>query len=291
MSHFLLSLRLNVLENLNIKRQVCIVLLALCTVSGVMAQKWEFGGLAGASGYMGDLNPENPFAFNDWSAGAFAKYNFSNTWGVRANVQYLNIWEADVDSKNDWFREQRQLAFYSPLWEFSAIGEFNFFNIYQCTRGKKFWQPYVFAGLGYTYYNPKMNYNGEPVSLRDVRTEGQGYTNLVTGEINPAPYDKFTFAVPFGLGLKYKPRGSWVYGVELGYRATFTDYLDDVSGVYPDIARMNVPAGDIFRMFTLSNPSRQPAGTMRGDGNPRDSYMFVGVRVSYILFNQGCPTW
>ncbi len=250
------------------------LLLALCAISGVKAQKWELGGLAGASGYMGDLNPENPFAFNDWSAGAFAKYNFNNTWGVRANMQYLNIWAADTLSNNGWFKE-RDLGFYSALWEASVIAEFNFFNIYQCTRGKKFWQPYVFAGLGYTYYDPKIIVADKPLSLRGQTTEGQK-----DKDGNPKPYDEFTFAVPFGLGLKYKPKGSWVYGVEVGYRMAFTDYLDDVSGLYPNPKR------------PYSDPSGvQVPGTMRGDGHPRDSYMFFGIRVSYILFNEGCPSW
>ena len=267
-------MRFNVLENLNIKRQVCIVLLALCTVSGIKAQKWEFGGLAGASGYMGDLNPENPFKFNDWSAGAFAKYNFNNTWGVRGNIQYLNIWKRDIDSNNPWFQQQRQLMFFSELLEFSAVGEFNFFNIYQCTRGKKFWQPYVIAGLAYTYYEPKVRDSDlNKVYLRHKKTE-----RPLERE---AYYNDFTFAIPFGLGLKYKPSGPWVYGVELGYRTALTDYLDDVSGMYPAATTT-----------IYSDPSgMQPSGTMRGDGYPRDGYMFVGVRVSYILFNQGCPSW
>ena len=235
-----------------------------------MAQKWEFGGLAGASGYMGDLNPENPFAFNDWSVGAFAKYNFNNTWGVRGNVQYLNIWKRDMDSSNPWF-QQRQLMFFSELLEFSAVGEFNFFNIYECTRGKKFWQPYVFGGLAYTYYEPKVrDPDLNKVYLRQKKTERP---------LDKDPYNDFTFAIPFGLGLKYKPRGAWVYGLEAGYRIAFTDYLDDVSGLYPDTRPYSDPSGV------------QIPGTMRGDGHRRDAYMFVGVRVSYILFNQGCPTW
>jgi len=230
----------------------------------------EFGGLAGASRYMGDVNPETPLAFKDCSAGAFAKYNFDNTWGVRGNVQYLNIWKRDIDSGNPWF-QQRQLMFFSELVEVSAIGEFNFFDIYQCSRGRKFWQPHVFAGLAYTYYEPKVrDVNLNKVYLRYNYTEGQSPGN---------PYDEFTFAVPFGFGLKYKPKGSWAYGVEAGYRIALTDFLDDVSGLYPDPRPYSDPSGV------------QSPGSMRGDGHPRDSYMFVGIRVSYILFNQGCPTW
>ncbi|SEM51712.1 Outer membrane protein beta-barrel domain-containing protein [bacterium A37T11] len=244
-----------------------------------MAQKWEFGGQAGTSGYMGDLNPSNPVNFNDWMVGAFAKYNFNTTWGVRANIQRLNIYGDDKSSGNAWFRS-RGLQFYSSLWELSAVAEFDFFKIIDCNRGKRYWQPYVFAGIGTTVYDPKVRSGNEVYHLRNYATEQ-----------DKPHYGNLSMVLPFGVGIKYKPKGSWVYGLEVGYRITNTDYLDDVSGYYPDIA----PQDDVITA-QLANPGDvatwlDRAGTRRGDGHPRDTYMQFNVRISYILFSGGCPIW
>jgi hypothetical protein len=65
--------------------------------------------------------------------------------------------------------------------------------------------------------------------------------------------------------MKYVLGGSWNLGVAFGARKTFTDYLDDLSGV-------------------------DPASRLRS-ANPhnKDMYFYTGVSVSYTFYKVRCP--
>jgi hypothetical protein len=39
-----------------------------------------------------------------------------------------------------------------------------------------------------------------------------------------------TVLIPYGIGIKYNIGGKFSLAADMGYRYTFTDYLDDVSG-------------------------------------------------------------
>src|SRR3546814_1097851 len=99
------------------------------------AQEWELGLQGGASGYMGDINPENPMAFNDWAAGAFVKYNLNHTWGIRGNFTYATTSAYDGNSRVKQRRE-RNLGFFGPVIEASAVVDFSFFK-WLAQRGKE----------------------------------------------------------------------------------------------------------------------------------------------------------
>lgn len=236
----------------------------------IAAQEWEFGLQGGASGYMGDINPENPLAFNDWAAGAFVKYNFDHTWGIRGNFAYANTYADDWYSRVQQ-RHERNLGFFGPIMEASLLVDFNFFK-WLPQRGRVVYTPYIFAGVGGIQFEPKWYRVLDPsiptvetINLRDYKTEGVDYKNRA-------------ITIPFGAGFKYNLRGPWSVGIELGYRLAFTDYLDDVSGNYVDNR-------------LVSNPSGAPVGTQRGDGRPYDSFMTVGITLSYTIFKGGCPEW
>ncbi len=57
----------------------------------VRAQTWELGGGAGAAGYMGDLNPNNPVKVSGYSISGFAKRNFDGYWSLKINYTYGTI--------------------------------------------------------------------------------------------------------------------------------------------------------------------------------------------------------
>jgi len=231
------------------------------------AQEWELGVQGGASGYMGDINPENPLAYNDWAAGASVKYNFNHTWGIRGNFAFANTYAYDGDSRVQQ-RRDRQLGFFGPIMEGSVVVDFNFFK-WLPQRGRIVYTPYIFAGVGGILFEPKWYDLLDPetpeINLRDFRTEGVAYENRA-------------ISIPFGAGFRYNLRGPWTVGVELGYRLALTDYLDDVSGNYVD------------NRF-ISNPSGAPIGSQRGDGRPYDSFTTVGVTLSFTIFKGGCPEW
>jgi len=266
---------------------VCFIFL----LSVVNGQEWEVGLQGGASGYMGDINPENPLAFNDWSAGAFVKYNLNHTWGIRGNFAYANTHAYDTHSRVQQ-RRDRNLGFFGPIMEAAVLVDFNFFK-WLPQRGRIVYTPYIFAGVGGIYFDPKMYIapsGGGPtkkVSLREIRTE-------YDVKDNPDPYAKYAISIPFGAGFKYNLRGPWSVGVELGYRLALTDYLDDVSGNYPLTTPPTLPAdisGADWKVLAYRNATSALPGTQRGDGRPYDSFMTVGVTLSYTIFKGGCPEW
>ncbi|MGV3763392.1 type IX secretion system protein PorG [Parapedobacter sp.] len=259
------------------------------------AQEWELGLQGGASGYMGDINPENPLAFNEWAAGASVKYNLDDTWGIRGNFAYANTYGHDTHSRVQQ-RRNRNLGFFGPIMEAAVLVDFNFFK-WLPQRGRIVYTPYIFAGIGVVAFDPKWYLTAadgsrETVSLREMRTEYH-----VTD--NPDMYEQFTYSIPFGAGFKYNLRGPWSVGIELAYRLTLTDYLDDVSGNYPDVSPTSpivpfLPAGrsvsDWEYLSYRGSPNAVPY-TQRGDGRPYDSFMTVGITLSYTIFKGGCPEW
>ncbi|WP_295771891.1 DUF6089 family protein [uncultured Mucilaginibacter sp.] len=257
-------------------RLLTIILLFFC-VTTAQAQKWEFGVLAGGSGYMGDLNQRNPLQVSGVAAGLFARYNFSGYAAARLSITKAQIEGADSTSR---FKQQRDrnLSFFTPLTEVALIGELNFMK-YLPGAGYNSFTPYIFLGLASANYNPQANYNGQSYELRPLRTEQQR-----------VPYKNSTLAVPFGAGVKYNILGKLSLTGEVGYRTAYTDRLDDVSGLY---ASKSSFANPIARALSDRSGERNgiyigDAGTQRGDTRKHDTYMFFQISLSYTFLSQNC---
>src|SRR5690606_32735513 len=102
--------------------------------------------------------------------------------------------------------------------EAAALFDFNFFRFLP-QRGRNSYTPYLFAGVGFIDFSPSWeNPDGEWSEHANEELEG----------------NNFPLSIHFGAGFKYNLRGPWTVGVEVGYRQTFTDYLDAVSGMEPN---------------------------------------------------------
>lgn len=246
--------------------------------SDVSAQSWEIGGFAGSSGYMGDINPADPLKFTDLAFGAQLKRNIDPYWSFKLNAMHGKIRADDAASASEYQR-QRNLNFYSGITEAGLQVEFNFFNYIPGVSKKKY-TPYLFTGVAGVMFNPKTMYNGAEYQLADYDTEG-------------VDYKTYAVAVPYGAGIKYNLTGSWNLIGEIGYRTAFTDYLDDLSSIYPD---KNMLMNNDAR--ALSDRSGEntgiyygAAGTQRGDFRKRDTYMFAGISLTYTFVSQKCYSW
>lgn len=267
-------------------------LLIACTWLPTKAQDWEIGGIIGTTGYMGDLNPEAPFKYQDAGGGLSVKYVFNHTWGLRGGFSVLSISGHDSNSRFAQ-RKNRNLNFFNTLYESSLVMDFNFFK-FMPQRGRVSFTPYIFAGVSHLMHNPKWyDLDNNSVSLRDLRT-----TIPADLDGNQYPtYNKHAFAIPFGVGFKYNLRGPWSIGIEIGYRQALTDYLDDVSERYPNMGNEwynNIyghPAAYLTDPSLTPYPRPAQGGVQRGDGRPYDSYMIAGFTVSYTIFKFGCPEW
>ncbi len=165
----------------------------------------EFGGFIGESYYLGELNSIHFTPFNI-AGGLYYRYNYDDRITLRCQLMYGKIEGNDSNSKNV-FNNTRNLNFKSQIFEFSVVGEFNFFNFSYLNAKSKNISPYGFIGLGMFYHHHAK-----------VFAEGNKYSN-------------FQAAIPLGLGIKYA-KGKFGLALEWGIRKTFTDYLDDVSTYY-----------------------------------------------------------
>ncbi|HEY0771620.1 MAG TPA: DUF6089 family protein [Sphingobacteriaceae bacterium] len=247
-------------------------------VADLSAQSWEIGGFAGSSGYMGDINPSDPTKFTDLAFGAQVKRNIDPYWSFKFSAMHGKIQANDAKSANDYQR-QRNLSFYSDITEAGVQTEFNFFNYIPGVSKKKF-TPYLFAGIAGVLFNPKTTYNGREYQLADYDTEG-------------VDYKTYAIAVPYGTGIKYNITRNWNLIGEIGYRTAFTDYLDDISMIYPD--KNNLINNDARALSDRSGENSGvyygAAGTQRGDFRKRDTYMFAGISLTYTFVSQKCYTW
>jgi len=243
----------------------------------LQAQTWELGGAIGESGYMGDLNPTNPLKFSGIAIGGFVQRNFNGYLAAKLSYTYGRISAADSTSSNAQFRE-RNLSFTTSLNELSLIGQFNFMEYIPNVTHNRY-TPFIYLGIGILSYNPQANYMGQTYNLRPLMTEGEA-----------KPYSKYAMTIPYGAGIKYNFSDKWNLEADLGYRNPNTDYLDDVSGVYPDKSKLSSPIAQ-----ALSDRSGEKTGvyigtpgSQRGDFRSHDTYMFLQVTVSYTFVTSKC---
>lgn len=226
---------------------------------------------------MGDMNPVKPYKFTNPAFGGQIKRNLDGYWALKLSLLQGKIGANDAKSDNLQLRD-RNLSFFSPLTEVSAQVEFNFFR-YVPTISDKVYTPYLFTGISYTFFNPKTHFDGDIYELSLYRTEGQ--TNA---------YKTETLAIPYGAGVKYNITGKWNLIGEIGYRTAFTDFLDDVSGRYADKSVMTdaTSAALSDRSGETTGVYIGATGSQRGDFRKRDTYMFVGISLTYTFITPKC---
>ena len=146
------------------------------------------------------------------------------------------------------------------------------------------WELIGFVGVGGFYYNPKGRHptSGQYIALKPLNTEGQGLPG------GPSKYSNFSVSIPMGVAWRMILNKYWNIGIELNYRKTFTDYIDDVSTrYYPDrTAQLNAYGGTSVLMSdpntgAIPNATANNAdgtGAQRGD-KQKDSFMGVQITV------------
>ncbi|MGB0914478.1 MAG: DUF6089 family protein [Crocinitomicaceae bacterium] len=238
------------------------------------ASRSELGVLVGGTYYLGDLNQFSQFRNTHLAGGLIYRYNVNPRLSVRANFTYGKVSAEDSKAKND-FQKERNLSFYSNIYELGAGFEFNYFP-FQLGHKRYKGTAYLLAELGVFRMNPKTNYNGAEVELRNLGTEGQGTS------LNSKGYYNLTqVCIPLGVGVKLSLGNRMGVNFEFGIRKTFTDYLDDVkSDSYVDPLALAAENGPLSA--ELSNLSGNRYG-QRGNSSTKDWYVFSGMMVTIRL--------
>ena len=258
--------------------------LLLCIPFIVQAQYFEIGAFAGLSRYQGDLQSKLIETQDlNLAYGAVTRFNMNEYVSIKAQFSVAEISGDDKLAPENSGRQSRNLNFRSKLYEAAFTGEFNVIG-YDVTQELMF-SPYVFLGVSGFYHNPKAYYQDQFVELQPLGTEGQG----MEAYPDRKKYSRFQVAIPAGVGLKWSVNDMVNIGLEGGIRKTFTDYLDDVSGYYPDIqglleldpvaATLSYRAEDIQNNPNFNNPE----GGLRGNPNTKDWYFMGGLSVTINL--------
>lgn len=270
---------LQILSIVKSKKKFFLTGIIILTCIASKAQRWEIGGLIGGTNYLGDIAKEPNISKTKLGVNLWGRYNISRHFSYRFGIGYGNIGSHDSLYEAN---QRRGLGFRSKIWELSNIIEFHYSPFGRAHPKNKKTSFYVLTGISIFHFNPQTYYNGEWVDLQPLATEGQ---NLEGGK---GKYSRVSVAIPLGGGIKHKLTENWILGFELGYRYAFTDYLDDVSGKYPDLAEQQTKNG--YTATILSDPSlaRVPIGEtqsakndMRGDPHLNDWYAFAGITLSY----------
>lgn len=241
---------------------------------------WEVGGWLGASSYYGDLNNKLNFQSPGPAGGLIGKWNYNNRVAFRGSINYGSISADDSKSSNN-FNRNRNLSFKSSIFDLTMGFEFNFM---EHIRGSKFetYTPFIFVGGTIFRYNPKADLNGETYALQPLGTEGQDI-----GE----EYFLMSGGLTIGGGFKWDISSDVTLAFEFTTKRVFTDYLDDVSGTYPDLNRLAVIRGP--EAAALSNRALIDGigeeGRQRGNSNDNDYYAFLGISITKYFGRLECP--
>jgi len=260
------------------------------------AQRSEIGTFMGASFYLGDLN-SMPFQDAKFAGGLIYRYNFTPRMALKANILFGTI--AASDEKNHslrkdnsgnylWDYRERNLSFSSPITEISAQLEINFFNIYTVAHKNQI-SPYLFGGIAIFSFNPQAVFQDTIYNLQPIGTEGQGWEKDNLGNVINPKYKLTGFAIPFGIGFKANIGKYVSIGAEWGLRFTFTNYLDDVGGLYYDFSpyKGTIPVDAFDAIVHFADPSKSHApNTQRYSTIKTDWYSFAGVIITVRIGNE-----
>ena len=278
--------------------------------------KFEIGAGIGPMFFLGDLGgnygkgttfikdvnlPLTKMAF-----GAYVSYHPTEWLGFRLAINKGKLEGYDsliVDKGGDeYFRKNRNLQFQSNLLEGYLAAEIYpsvFLEQYDGLQGK--FRPYGVIGIGAFHFNPQGKYydpsgRSSWVDLQPLHLEGQGFD-----EYPDRPnYSLTQIEIPMGGGFKYYIKENMYVGMEVLFRKTFTDYIDDVSKDYIDpilFDKYLTPAQAVMAKQLFNRQGFIPGNTQtrqnivgeqRGNPKNNDNFFSTILRFGWRL-NQDDP--
>ena len=172
-------------------------------LTSVQAQNdLSLGFYGGTSQYMGDMNKMNPL-FSPSPAFGFGikadqglRYSFHLMGSynpLRGSTKYVDDYHLDL-------QDTELKSFTTSQIDFSLTTEFNFLPYESYDIRKRNFTPYVFAGLGTSYF--------------------------LSGQLS-----EFPVTIPFGLGIKYNIFERFSIGIQWTAKKIFYDNMDGVVNV------------------------------------------------------------
>lgn len=273
-----------------------------------------------ALNYYGDIAPRpqrvsTDISFTKPAIAISFTHRFGPRYSLMAQFMYGTLKGSDkesadkADAENGVYRYVRNLSFRNQIKELSVIAYFDLFQNDATYISRVKWTPYAYIGVAGFLHNPQAQTpTGQWVDLRPLGTEGQ-YSDLAPTDANYGikPYSKIQAAIPFGLGARFRINEVMDLWADIGFRYTFTDYLDDVSRNYVDLGVLKSPLAKTMSYRSGELPATdRPAevayvgrdgvtynavpgygsefrDNIRGSKNDKDVYMVTTIRLSYII--------
>ena len=284
-----------------------------------------------ALNYYGEIAPRpnkvsTDISFTRPGFGIDFVHRFGPRYSMKAQFMYGILKGSDASSasptdENAQYRYKRNLSFRNQIKELSVVGVVDLFKNEATYISRVKWTPYVYLGVALFSNNPEAkapatDLTGAPlaeagkwVKLRPLGTEGQNSSLDPTGaNYGIKPYKAIQVAIPFGAGVRFRINEVMDLWGDIGFRYTFTDYIDDVSQDYVSLDKLKTPLAQAMSYRTNEvagypkNPVTTPSGivveagyghenftstafptNMRGRKNERDIYMVTSIRLTYIL--------
>lgn len=184
-------------------------------------QRWQWSVGGGATFFKGDMQ--------DWALNPSLEqmkqvlpsmnieiaYQESQAFNYRAQLMVGGI--QGNSASNGWSNASlgaNNGTFRSSLVEIGFLVDYNFFD-FQKNRKIKNWTPYIYGGFSSFFANPQN-------SLLPRTPLPPGTPNAP--EVMNGSF--ISFAIPFGIGIKYQINPKWGIKLEGGSRKTLTDRLD-----------------------------------------------------------------
>ncbi len=278
---------------------IWIILFSLFSAGNSHSQGYDISFGIGGAMYGGDLNSQN-FGNNvkqsKWAGDVRLHKRFN------PNIEIFGGFLAGRIAGDDRFaiaasQKERNLHFFSPIYELSAGLNYYFFG-YDYRQEGRFFTPLVSLGVAGFYFDPRTTYNGDNYRLQPLGTEGQG----IQGKARP--YKLYQGAIFAGAGAKVRINARFAISAELNIRFTSTDYLDDVSTTYVSYDDLLFFNGETAAILSqrIDEFHNKEEGTFPGNyagkrrGNPEvNDYYFIGlIRLHYnlgprLFYRVDCP--
>jgi hypothetical protein len=219
------------------KKNIIVIFAILIGNLFAFAQRHEIGIQLGTSNLVGDIGKTkylNPFPNNldnisnegiPFYGAIMYRMNFNPYQSLRFRFAYNHVQFNDKYAQ-EYYRQNRGYSDTNSVYELSAIFDYNFLPVNDEQRSML--SPYIFGGLSGLFFS-----NTQITAVNDFNRDASGNaitptsdedfnTNFTYGK----RATKFSVAIPFGVGLKYKFNYNWAIFGELMFRATFTDAID-----------------------------------------------------------------
>ncbi len=250
--------------------------------------KSDIGLKLGAANYLGEIGGKEKDRRNFiWdmkipqtktSFGFFGRKRFHDYVAGSVAVNFNRI-KGDDNLSTNVGRVGRNLRFRNDIIDLTLRAEGYFYKISDVgNRGRYYASFETYGHFGVTGFmsNPKGSLDGTKwTPLRPLKTEG-------------VDYKKYGIGIPVGLGFYFTYKRKHRIGWDLTWVTTFTDYLDDISGVYAKPEDMGTTeaaqyANQSAAVTSGTHLANYLPGQKRGDPTHNDSYMYTTLSYSYVL--------